>query len=320
MLSRIMPGSGLSYRLKRIGIAPSRRNLRRAHIPFMVGALIVLATLSLEPVAVAVLRGAHAVEVWIEDIPPMIIRDIRISGAPPELERDVDRLVSDLEGRSILDNPAGGIEARIEALPPVRDAQVRFTRDRLLEITLIAETPAFLWRRPDPAPDMSGDEDTGGEDEDAMGGFFMITAEGRILRPISSVAAYPDLVILLGRGSRDRSRDAMALISGQPDLAEKVRVVQLMHYASWRLVLDSGLIIDLPRDHAEQAISGLMAHDYAFNLLSRDIARIDLRNPETTVVIPGKNAQKILDGMLPDLKKEKERAKADFTSSGRARR
>jgi cell division protein FtsQ len=74
------------------------------------------------------------------------------------------------------------------------------------------------------------------------------------------------------------------MIAAEPALKPRVDAVVLVGERRWTVVLEGGLEILLPESEPAAALHRVVELDAEYGLLSRDITRVDLRNPAQLVV------------------------------------
>lgn len=85
---------------------------------------------------------------WIAYATPVFaVHSVRIDGAPPALERDVERATQGLVGRSLVSIDADEVEGSVRALPAVAGVSVDRAFPRTLVIRIAPERPVAVIRR-----------------------------------------------------------------------------------------------------------------------------------------------------------------------------
>ena len=154
-------GAGDRHELARL--VPSGRSL-----------LIVLALVAGVLVAV---WGAHASSVFA-------VQRVQIVGAPPPVERQVERVTAKVVGLSLLEVDARRVEDTVRALPTVAGASVDRSFPNTLVVKVSAERPVAVVRRRTSA--------------------WLVTGTGKVIREIrpGSLRAFPRLWVPTGVGVR----------------------------------------------------------------------------------------------------------------------
>ena len=87
----------------------------------------------------------------------------------------------------------------------------------------------------------------------------------------------PDLPLIAGEGAARHVPDALKLWRSASALGERVRGVVRMGDRRWDVVLDRNQRIMLPEEGALAALEQVVALERAQEVLTRDVARVDMR-------------------------------------------
>jgi cell division protein FtsQ len=87
----------------------------------------------------------------------------------------------------------------------------------------------------------------------------------------------PDLPVIAGEGASAHLSEALQLVDASASLGDRLRGVVRMGERRWDVVLDRNQRILLPTDGAVQALERAIMLETTRDVLSRDIARVDLR-------------------------------------------
>ena len=87
-----------------------------------------------------------------------------------------------------------------------------------------------------------------------------------------------DLPLIAGDGAQDHIGEALALFRATGPVAGRVRGLVRMGERRWDIVFDNGQRILLPTEAPVAALDRVMALHMAQDMLSRDVAAIDMRN------------------------------------------
>jgi cell division protein FtsQ len=119
------------------------------------------------------------------------------------------------------------------------------------------------------------------------------------------------LPLVVGGGAQARAKEFLALLEPYPTLRDFVRAAVLVGERRWNLRLKNGIDVELPESGAATALAQLVALDREKNLITRDIAVIDLRLPDrVTVRLSDGAAQARIDAI-----KEKDKSKKKGSSA-----
>jgi cell division protein FtsQ len=252
------PGpSKLAYRLSRIW---AQTWLRRAVLMTPVLCLgLVAGRVAMSPeVAVWVDESRQAVVAALSSRPEFAVREVRVQGASPALERAIAAVVALPPGASSLTLDVGAVQARIAALGPVRGTRVTLGSDGVLRIAVDERVAEALWR-------------------DEEGVLHLVDREGVAIGPAGPRAGHPGLPVVLGTGAPAAMAEALALFRAVPELRPRLRAFVRVGQRRWDVALDRDLTIKLPETGAEAALARVMALHYGEELLDRDLAVVDMR-------------------------------------------
>ena len=87
-----------------------------------------------------------------------------------------------------------------------------------------------------------------------------------------------DLPLIAGDGAQDHIGEALALFRATGPISGRVRGLVRMGERRWDIVFDNGQRILLPTEQPVVALDSVMALHSAQDMLSRDVAVVDMRN------------------------------------------
>ena len=152
---------------------------------------------------------------------------------------------------------------RLKALPWVAEATVRKLFPDRLQIRVREREPFALWQ--------------------FEGKLALIAADGTVIGQVVE-PAFAQLPLVVGRGAQTKARDFLALLDRYPGLRAQVGASVLVAERRWNLMLSNNLTIRLPEADVANALDKLVALDRDKQILSRDVAAIDLRLPDRVTV------------------------------------
>ncbi len=152
------------------------------------------------------------------------------------------------------------MRAEIEALEPVKSASLRVGQAGTLDVQLTQRVPVALWR----------DSAT----------LRLIDADGVRSGTINARADRLDLPLIAGDGAKDHIVEALALFDAAGPLLDRARGLVRMGGRRWDLILDRDQRILLPTNNPVAALDRVIALDAAQDMLSRDVAVVDMRNAD----------------------------------------
>ncbi|WP_299148810.1 cell division protein FtsQ/DivIB [uncultured Tateyamaria sp.] len=246
-----------SYRMQRLMLTPLFRLTLRAGLPFAVSLGAATWFLS-DPDTQAAIRDTVAeTRASIEQRPEFMVNLMAIDGGDPELA-DAIRTAIPLDFPiSSFDLDPAAMRARILEMPPIREASVRIRPGGVLQIDLIPRVPVAIWRTPE--------------------GLTLIDESGVHVGPIARRGLRPNLPVIAGDGAPAHVHEALTLVRAGAPLGNRLRGLVRLGDRRWDVVLDRDQRIMLPVENPVGALERVIALHGVDEVLSRDIARIDLR-------------------------------------------
>jgi cell division protein FtsQ len=110
-------------------------------------------------------------------------------------------------------------------------------------------------------------------------GLQLLDQGGVRVAEVDSRVRRPDLPLLAGEGAAAHVPEALALLDAARPVLDRVRGLVRVGERRWDLVLDRNQVIRLPEEGALAALGRVMAMNAAEELLARDVAVVDLRDP-----------------------------------------
>ena len=256
--------SRVSYRLQRLWLTPLFRSLVRTGLPALAvtaGLGVYLAdedTQESIQIAVADLRRS------IAERPEFTVKLMAIDGASESLSEDIREVLSLDFPVSSFDLELDEMQRRIAGLDAVARAELRIRQGGILQIEIAERVPAVVWRA-----------------DDAL---ELLDAGGRRVAPLASRLDRPDLPLIAGEGADAAVPEALRLLAAAETLTDRVRGLVRVGERRWDLVLTRDQRILLPEDGPVRALEQVIALDDAQDLLARDVAAVDMRNPARATV------------------------------------
>lgn len=213
------------------------------------------------------------------------IAAVSVSGGS-QVSREQALALAGVTGRSsLLFFNAETARAQLLANPWIADAAVlKLYPDRLL-ITITERRAFALWQR--------------------NGQVNVIADDGTVLQPFVE-ARYRGLPLVVGSGAERRAREFIGLLDRFPEIRSALSASVLVAERRWNLRLTNGMDVRLPENDLQVALDRLVKLDRDKNLLSRDIASIDLRLPDrVTVRLSDAALQAREDALKANAKKKK---------------
>ncbi len=190
-----------------------------------------------------------------------VIRQVVLVGAEGAARSVIERVLASVKGQPTVAVSPQAVLKRLLAEPWVRDARIeRQWPDRLV-VTVVVRQPAAVYT------------DDRGE--------TLVAADGTALGPVPDGIAVDELLRVAGVGAPGALAELLAWRMRHPELFGHLDHAVRVGRRRWDLVLKTGLRILLPEqgdDYGpEQALARLVALDRREHILTRAVARIDLR-------------------------------------------
>ncbi|HBM57972.1 cell division protein FtsQ/DivIB [Salipiger marinus] len=249
--------SRLKYRMERLMLTPLFRFALRVGLPFALGLGGASWYFSVEANRAAVMDALLGLQEQVQSRPEFAVSQMSIDGAGPGVTAAVREAMALQLPLSSFDLDLDALRARIGTLDAVKSVALRIRQGGVLQVDVVERVPVVLWR--------SGT------------GLEMLDDSGARVGPAASRTDRPDLPVIAGTGARDHVSEALALLTAAAPLEGRLRGLERIGERRWDVVLDRGQRILLPETDAVQALERAMAMDGAVDMLSRDIAAVDLR-------------------------------------------
>lgn len=252
--------SRLAYRLERLWLTPLFRGIMRIGLPILVVVLAIGLYFGNAERRNAVTARLTDLRIQVENRPEFMVNLMSIDGASAPVADAVRAMLPVQLPASSFALDLEALRARIESVDAVASASLSVQAGGVLAVNVTERKPAVLWRT-----------------ENSL---EMLDATGRRVATLKDRAARPDLPVLAGDGANLQVAEALAVLSAAQPILPHVRGIVRMGDRRWDMVLDRNQRIMLPEDNPVQAIEQAIAIDSAEDLLARDLAVVDLRNPD----------------------------------------
>jgi cell division protein FtsQ len=160
---------------------------------------------------------------------------------------------------------------QVMQLDVIESIDLRIKPGGILSAVVKEREPAILWRH--------------------ARGIEILDKTGHRVASVTSRDVRPELPLIAGDGADLAVPEALALIDAAGPILPRVRGLVRRGERRWDLVLDHGQRIMLPAKGAVIAMEAVIALDRAQDMLGRDIAAVDLRNPSRPVMRLGIDAR-----------------------------
>ncbi|BBK35489.1 hypothetical protein STAQ_05670 [Allostella sp. ATCC 35155] len=199
----------------------------------------------------------------------LAVEEILVEGRLHTPRESILAAVDAHRGTPLLAIDPGTVKERLEGLPWIRAAAVERQLPGTLFIRLVERRPMAVWQR--------------------RGQLVLIDEQGRELGD-EGIEYFPRLPFIVGEDAHRVAAEMVAMLAGQPDLRGRVVSAVRVGGRRWNLQLDNGIEVRLPEERAGEAWAEVAGLERRHRLLSRQIAIIDLRNPERLYLRRAKDA------------------------------
>lgn len=251
--------SRLRYRLTRLWLRPGLRRAVNFGVPMLAGLLAAWTLMAEFDLRTRVAAAAAGLRDAIVDRPQFTITRVLVPDVSPDLAEAIRVAAFVTLPASSLEINVAQVRDRIEALDAVERARVRALPSGTLEIRAIERIPVLVWRTRDRIE--------------------LLDRAGVRVAEVDSRLRRPDLPLIAGAGADAHVPEALALFEEAGPVAGRVRGLVRIGERRWDLVLDRGQEIRLPEREPAAALRRVMALQASEQLLARDLAVVDMRDP-----------------------------------------
>ena len=246
-----------AWRMQRLMLTPTFRFGLRVGLPFSLALVAGVIYLSDEA------RRGQLTEVYvnarssIEQRPEFMVKLMAIDGAGDRLAAQVRAAVPVEFPISSFDLDLAALREMVTQLPGVKQASLRIKPGGLLQVSVEPRVAVAIWR--------------------TENGLVLVDLDGNTIGKIENRADRTDLPLLVGDAANTRVAEALELFRTATPLNTRLRGLVRMGARRWDVVLDRDQRIMLPETQPVQALERVIALENAQEVLSRDVARVDMR-------------------------------------------
>lgn len=250
--------SRIMYRLERLWLRPFVQKSVRVYLPALAIGLAI-GMIVTEPKVQGFVTAQYAtLSEGIAARPELSVVEAQISGAGPELTKRIEAALALSLPISALKLDLGVMQQNVMALDPILSARLRVQESGVLIVEVTERQPKIVWRNTD--------------------GLQLIDETGAHVDSIAERGLRNDLPLIAGVGADRQVEEALRLLQIADPIGERVRGLVRVGERRWDLVLDRGLVVRLPEENPDSALSRVIALDSADDLLDRDIVVVDMRD------------------------------------------
>lgn len=193
----------------------------------------------------------------------LALREVLVQGRGRTSQQDLMTALDLQLGTPILALDPAVLRARLEALPWVARATVERRLPDTLFISVEEREPLALWQR--------------------EGEIALIDRTGAVIRD-PALEPFAHLPMVVGDGANGHAAELVEMLALAPDLARRVKAAIWVGDRRWNIRLDNGVNVRLPEEDGAAAWSELANLQAQHGLIDRDLAAIDMRQPDRLIV------------------------------------
>ncbi len=252
------------YRWQRWMLTRGVRTTLRIGTPLLLVGIIAGVWTS-KPENRALVTGKIAeVQEAFQNRPEFTLTSLDVIGADEQTVADVQTMLPIEFPVSSFDLDLEEMRATVEDLYAVKHASVRVGDGGVLEVDIVPRVPVAVWR----------------ENETLR----LIDEDKVVSGIIETRAARRDLPLIAGKGAYAHLEEALALFRTANPIKEDVRALVRMGERRWDVVLEGNIRLMLPEENPVAALDRMIVINDTKDMLSRDIAAVDMRNPMRPVL------------------------------------
>ena len=276
--------SKTSYRFQRLWLTPVFRSILRTGVPAFTILAAVVWYLSDDARVDALREHAADLRASVEQRPEFMVNLMRIENVSEEVAEDIREITAVDFPVSSFDLDLALMRANIEELDAVAQASLVVRAGGILDVEVVERVPAIVWR---------GRE-----------ALELLDVTGHRVTPIEARGDRQDLQLIAGDGADVVVPEALELLAAAQPISNRIRGLLRVGERRWDLVLDRNQRIMLPEADAVTALERGLALNTINELLSRDLAIVDLRDARRPTLRLGVEAQEFLFQISNDKAKD----------------
>jgi cell division protein FtsQ len=162
-------------------------------------------------------------------------------------------------GQPIFGADIQGARKRLLALDWVADAQVRRQYPNSIAVSIVEKLPFALWQ--------------------TSNALFVVERSGKVITR-AEASQFPHLPVFWGDGAPASGAELFDAIAQHRAVVARVKVMQRVSDRRWNLLLDDGVVVELPETGWQKQLDVLEHLIVDEGVLERDVTEIDLRSPD----------------------------------------
>ncbi len=250
--------SRVKYKLERLWLTPVYRALIRTGLPLLFVAIVVLSYARDPEVQTSMITHYNHARTVMEERPEFMVKQMRVQGAGETTDALV-RAALPLEfPLSSFHLDLVALKASVEGIEGVETASLLVGAQGVLEVGIVERVPAVIWRSEE--------------------GLVLLDASGEKSGRLISRLDRPELPLVTGLGVEKNVAEAMDVFAKLAPISGRVRGLMRIGERRWDVVLDRNQILRLPEEEPLAALERIFALHAAQDILSRDVAVVDVRD------------------------------------------
>lgn len=250
--------SRVKYKLHRLWLTPLYRALIRTGLPVFFILAISIAYLRDPEIQQKIMTYFDNARIMIEERPEFMVKQMRVQGVTVSVDKLVRKALSVDMPISSFRLDLETLKAQVEDIEAVEAASILVGAQGVLEVGVIERVPAVVWRSED--------------------GLILLDASGHKSGRISSRLERADLPLVTGFGVDENIPEALDIFRKLAPISGRVRGLKRVGERRWDVVLDRNQVLKLPEQEPLVALGRIFILHGAQDILSRDIAVVDVRD------------------------------------------
>ncbi len=259
-----------AWRMQRLMLTPTFLFGLRIGVPFCLAMIAGTVYLADEARRNQITQTYEDLRASIEQRPEFMVKLMAIDGVQDALAADVRAAVPIDFPISSFDLDLPAMRSAILELPGIKQASLRVKLGGLLHVDVQPRIPVAIWRTED--------------------GLALIDLEGSYIGSVDHRTDRSDLPLIVGDAANLSVAEALDLLRVSAPLGDRLRGFARMGARRWDVVLDREQRILLPETGGIQALERVIALEGAQEVLTRDVARVDMRLAQRPTVQMNKEA------------------------------
>ncbi|MDY6407361.1 MAG: cell division protein FtsQ/DivIB [Pseudomonadota bacterium] len=197
----------------------------------------------------------------------LVLNQVNVEGHVRTNLRDIHQVTNLSQGMPILDVDLDDIYTKIAALPWVKSVRIKRQLPSTLSIHIWERMPVAVWQNNKKYMPLDSDGHPIQDDKANLSG----------------------LILVVGKDAPNHTIELLQILKKYPVIEQRVKSAVRVGNRRWDLNLDQvdGLVVELPEKNMEQALKRLQNSIQNDKILSKNLERINLREPDRMIVQVG---------------------------------